>query len=278
MDEETESLETEVLEELEENPAPQVKVEKAKKAPAKSGKAHAKGKAKTTGERSSWRCQEIPDQAFMKLGSDTGNADDWQENAVDFIVEWADRCPNYAALEKEFPPFLMKKKYSDKMAVLFELNRHERPEPLFLLARQDEYDRFVAQNEGKKKSTAAKKEYLEKRQLFAARANGAQLLLERKYPKLMKQRAEAYAIVNRFLREYQTSNGEVREENTASLKAFLKGLNVDQKKVTREYLREALRGREYPKTHLTKAKGDRAPASTPSSPTAAVQIMLWELQ
>lgn len=252
--------------------------------------------ADTPNDRPSWRCKNIPDDAILQLSKTTGSSADWDKRAGVFIATYGSNCPSYTALEKELPPWLVQKKYTKVLQGLFDMNRISRVEALVKIAREEEVEAhlisFQRNAESIKKSQKKLEAYHERHKDLERRANAARVLLELKFPEELKTRYEASHVVDHFVKEYLDKKGNVKNENIAALKKFLRELTPQQKLLVKGYLREVLARTEYPKSSLLRSRLDEATADkekrSPASITpalkrengrrSAIQVMLFELE
>ena len=252
-------------------------------------------------ERPSWRCKNIPDDAFLRLGTYTpkGKAvatsrKEWEKRAAEFVATYSGNCPNYAALEKEIPPWLNQKKYTQMLSSLFDLNRMTTIEGLLRIARdnevEDSLEAFRKKSDKKKPSQKYLETFKVEHQELLRRASGARAMIELKFSDELKLFFEANSIVMTFMGDFLDSNGNVKNENTAKLKAFLKGLSSQQKQAVKNYLHNILTRTEYPKSNLlpTKEQSELAEEKESrelasfvrkeSNRKFAVQMLLFELE
>lgn len=225
--------------------------------------------------RPSWRCKNIPDEAFTQLGIYSKGASarhSWENRAGEFVATYGVNCPSYSALEKELPPHLNQKRYTDMLSIFFDLNRLSRPDSLMRIAREDELTSFQGRK-GKQQPTEL--------QRLGLRINAAKILLDLKYPEEVKGRYEAHSFIQKFGTSFLDRNGNIRTENIASLKSMLKNLTPQQKVGLKTYLKDTLGKREYPKSGLVEPKQDRAPTSLTKKEAAnrtVIQLLLFELE
>jgi hypothetical protein len=243
--------------------------------------------AQSKPSRPSWRCAEIPDQAFEALGTEQPGKTSWNTwltRATLFVIKYSEKCPSYTALEKEFPPWLVsKKKYAGTLLTLYDLNRSTSGKKLLMIAREDEIeqldDSFQRRSERSRQNPQVVSTYQEKRRELKKKARAARELLDVKYTDEVKQRSEAKDIVLRFLGEY----ADHTKHNTglAPLKQWVRALPAKDKPIIKKYVQEAIQLREYPRADLFPKKDKRAPASLSpreSRTQAALQILLWEIE
>lgn len=238
--------------------------------------------------RPSWRCKDIPDEAFIKMGGYGKKIgitrSQWEKKAVFFVLAYGPQCPSFAAMEKQLPPNLSEAKYTDILSAIYELNVKADKGTLTKIARETEKEAAQIDFEKKHKKNQVSNKQLEKFSkhfdYLERRVRAAREILNQKYAEETKERTQARDFLGQFISSYLKN--QKKSQKLASMKATVKSLNEKQKERLKTYVTEVLGRSEYPLANLLPAntQGNRKPAAESEKDLnlqAALQVLIWEL-